>query len=57
MISINNNMKPNQIRFKFFKTKDHNQEFFLSGSVIQLGIIQGVTMIINDMGHLIDTLS
>jgi len=42
MISINNDMRPNQIRSKFFKTKDHKQEFFSSDSVIQLGIVEPI---------------
>ena len=52
VISINNHMKPNQVRSKFLKTKYYSQKFFLSDSVMQLGIIQSVTSIINDMGFI-----
>jgi len=57
VININNHMRPNQVRSKLFKIKDHNQTFFLSNSIVQLGIIQSVTSIIDDMGLLINTLS
>jgi len=57
VISIDNHMRPNQIKSKLLKTKDHSQKLFLSNSIVQLGIIQNVTNIIDDMGLLINTLS
>jgi len=57
VVSINNHMRPNQLRSKFFKTKYHSQRIFLNNSIIQLGIIHSMTSIINDMGLPINTLS
>jgi len=39
VVSIDNHIRPNQVRSKLLKAKDHSQNFFLNESVIQLGII------------------
>ena len=49
MISEDNDLRSNEIGSKFVKCKDYCQEFFFSGCVIPLVIIQDLTGIINHM--------
>jgi len=57
VVSIENHIRLNEISSKLLKAKNHNPEFFLSNNVVQLGIIQSVTSIVNNIGLLINTLS
>ena len=57
VISIDNYMRPNQVRSKLLKAKYHNKKLFFTNSIDQLGISQSVTSIIDDMEFLVNTLS
>ena len=57
VISVYNDVWPNQIKSKFFQDKDDRQELFLSYGGIKVHVIKGPTGIVNDLRWRINSLS